>query len=419
MNQDRLPGVEGWTVVIAGLAINLILGVLYAWGVIGKPLVSDWHWSSTQATLPMSVATACFALMMVFAGRWQDRFGPRRVAAAGGIMLGLGLLGSALADTWQVMTLAFGVGAGLGIGLGYSATTPPAIKWFPPARKGFITGIVVSGIGLAAVYISPLTQHLIKSIGISKTFTTLGVAVLLIVPLLAQLLRNPPLAASTPATTPGSATAGRAESDWQDMLRSPQFYQLWLLMVLSASAGMMIIAHVPKIAKEQAGWDWGYVPVATLALFNTFGRLLSGVLSDRIGRTRTMMLAFALQAVNMLAFRYYTTPGLVIFGAAFTGLCYGGIFTLMPTATADFYGIRNLGVNYGLVFTAFGFAGVLGPMLAAGIHDQQHSYAPAFQISAGMLILGVILAFFTKSPASPAATKPGLSPAGAALPKTI
>jgi MFS family permease len=142
------------------------------------------------------------------------------------------------------------------------------------------------------------------------------------------------------------------------------------------------------------------------------------VLSDRIGRTRTMMLAFALQAVNMLAFRHYTTPGLVVFGAAFTGICYGGIFTLMPTATADFFGIRNLGVNYGLVFTAFGFAGVLGPMLAAGIHDQQHSYALAFQISAGMLILGVILAFFTKSPDSPAASKPVLSPVGAALPKT-
>ncbi len=166
---------NGWTVVIAGLAINLILGVLYAWGVIAKALGSDWHWTKTQATLPFTVATVCFAGMMVFAGRCQDKFGPRLVATTGGIMLGLGLVASALVHSPIAMALTFGVGAGLGIGLGYSATTPPAIKWFPPARKGVITGIVVSGVGLAAVYISPLTQYLLGRTTISMTFVWLGV----------------------------------------------------------------------------------------------------------------------------------------------------------------------------------------------------------------------------------------------------
>ena len=161
MNEKNSARQHGWTVVIAGLAINLILGVLYAWGVIAKALGSDWHWTKTDATLPFTVATVCFAGMMVFAGRCQDKFGPRLVATAGGIMLGLGLLASALVHSPIAMALTFGVGAGLGIGLGYSATTPPAIKWFPPARKGVITGIVVSGVGLAAVYISPLTQYLL------------------------------------------------------------------------------------------------------------------------------------------------------------------------------------------------------------------------------------------------------------------
>ena len=158
MNEKTSTANKGWTVVIAGLSINLILGVLYAWGVIAKALVSDWHWTKTDATLPFTVATVCFAVMMVFAGRCQDKFGPRLVATAGGIMLGLGLVASGLVHSPTAMALTFGVGAGLGIGLGYSATTPPAIKWFPPARKGVITGIVVSGVGLAAVYISPLTQ---------------------------------------------------------------------------------------------------------------------------------------------------------------------------------------------------------------------------------------------------------------------
>ena len=399
---------------MAALAINLILGVLYAWGVMLKALVNNWHWSKTDATLPMSVATVCFAGMMVLAGRCQDKFGPQRVAAAGGIMLGLSLIASALVHSPTAMILTFGVGGGLGIGLGYSATTPPAIKWFPPARKGVITGIVVSGVGLAAVYISPLTQYLLKRTTISTTFLWLGVGTLVLTPLLARLLRNPPEQPVPLASAMPAPAARQEESDWQAMLRTGQFYQLWLLMVLSASAGLMIIAHVAMIAKEQANWDWGFVPIATLAIFNTLGRLLSGVLSDGIGRTRTMMLAFLLQAGNMLAFSHYDTPELLIFGSAFTGLCYGTIFTLMPAATADFYGIRNLGVNYGLVFTAFGVAGVVGPILGARIHDYFGSYLHSFQIAAGMLALGAMLAGLTKPPgrrARPATPPPGAAPA--------
>lgn len=404
---------RGWTVVMAGLAINLILGVLYAWGVMAKALATDWHWTKPEATLPFTVATVCFAGMMVFGGRCQDKFGPRRVATAGGILLGLGLVASALVHSPIAMALTFGVGTGLGIGIGYAATTPPAIKWFPPARKGFITGIVVSGVGLAAVYISPLTQYLLEKTTIATTFAALGVGALVLVPLLAQLLRNPPEQSVPLVAARQTSVSPRIESDWQEMLRTGQFYLLWLMMVVSASAGLMIITQVSIIAKEQAHWKWGFVPIAMLAIFNTFGRLLSGALSDRIGRTRTMTLAFLLQAGNMLAFSHYDSPALVIFGSAFTGLCYGTIFTLMPAATADFYGIRNLGVNYGLVFTAFGVAGVVGPLLAAHIDQRFGSYLHAFQISAAMLVLGALLAMFTKAPgmrSKLATPRPNVSP---------
>ncbi len=432
MNDNRSHAARGWTVVIAGLSINLILGVLYAWGVVQKALTKaddpNWHWKGTDAARPFSVATVCFAVMMVFAGRCQDKFGPRLVATAGGIMLGLGLIATGLVDSPTGMMLTFGIGAGLGIGLGYSATTPPAIKWFPPARKGLITGIVVSGVGLAAAYIAPLTASLLGGFGtslntaavtllsftspifgrttISTSFIWLGIATLILVPILAQFLRNPPAQAVAQASPAQRAAAPRSDTDWLAMLGTRPFYQLWFLMILSASAGMMIITQVAKIATQQANWKWGFVPIATLAIFNTFGRLLAGALSDRIGRTQTMTLAFVLQAANMLAFSYYTTPALVVFGAAFTGICYGGIFTLMPAATADFYGIRNLGVNYGLVFTAFGIAGVVGPMLGAGINDSYKSYHWAYIISAGMLVLGALLATFTKPPRTRPAPQP-------------
>ncbi len=395
---------RGWTVTLAALSINLILGVLYAWGVIAKALVVQWEWTKTQASLPFTVATISFAIMMVFAGRWQDRVGPRLVATLGGLILGTGLLLSSFVRSPEWMWLTFGVVGGLGIGLGYSATTPPAIKWFPPSRKGLITGVVVSGVGLAAVYISPLTQYLLRTTSIPRTFLILGLGALLLVALLAQWLSNPPADYVPPSSDPApnakqnSTLPGGAgpDLDWHQMLRSPRFYQLWAMFVLGTSAGLMIIAHIAIIAKDQAKWEWGFVPLATLAIFNTLGRLVSGYLSDRIGRTQTMILAFVAQAINMSFFSQYSSPALLVFGSAFTGLCYGTIFTLMPAATADFYGVRNLGVNYGLLFTGFGVAGVLGPILGARIRDHFGSYSYSYSISAILLLVSAALAFTMK-----------------------
>ncbi|MGD0261917.1 MAG: OFA family MFS transporter [Verrucomicrobiota bacterium] len=417
MTQQTTSPIRGWTVVIAAVCINLILGVLYAWSVMGKALVLQWHWKAAQASLPFTISAASFALMMIFAGRWQDKIGPRYVAMLGGIILGLGLILSSFAKTPEMMLITFGLVGGIGIGLGYSATTPPSIKWFPPAKKGLITGLVVSGVGLAAVYIAPLTQYLLKATSIPQTFLILGVGTIILVSLLSQILANPPAGytpvAAAPGMTAAKAPAARPNLDWHEMLRTGQFYQLWLMFVLAASAGLMIISQVALIAKDQAHIDkLGYAPVAILAIFNTLGRVVSGFLSDRIGRANTMILAFALQAVNMFAFIHYTTPALLIFGAAFTGLCYGTIFTLFPATTADFYGVKNLGVNYGLVFTGFGVAGVIGPMLGGKIRDAFGSYHNAFTISAIMLLAGAVLAFILKAPKTEPAPLPAAGPVG-------
>jgi OFA family oxalate/formate antiporter-like MFS transporter len=404
MTQQTPSQVRGWTVVLTAVSINLILGVLYAWSVMGKALVLQLHWTRAQASLPFTISAASFALMMIFAGRWQDKIGPRYVAMLGGIILGLGLIASSFAHTPEMMVVTFGLIGGLGIGLGYSATTPPSIKWFPPAKKGLITGLVVSGVGLAAVWIAPLTQHLLKVTSIPNTFLILGVGTIILVSLLSQFLANPPsgyipAAVAAPGMTAAKAPVARPNLDWHEMLRTGQFYQLWLMFVLAASAGLMIISQVALVAKDQAHIDkLGYAPVAILAIFNTLGRVVSGFLSDRIGRTNTMILAFVLQAVNMFAFIHYTTPALLIFGAAFTGLCYGTIFTLFPATTADYYGVKNLGVNYGFVFTAFGVAATIGPMLGSKMRDAFANYQNAYTISAIMLLAGAVLAFILKSP---------------------
>ncbi len=396
--------IRGWTVVLAALSVNLVIGALYAWSVIGKALVAQWHWTKTEAMLPFATETLSFAVTMIFAGRWQDKIGPRYVAMLGGITFGLGLALSSLVHSCGPMLLTFGLIGGVGIGLGYSATTPPSIKWFPPARKGLITGIVVSGVGLAAVYMSPLAAYLLKVTSIQQTFLVLGIGSIVLVSLLAQLLANPPAGyvpaaagAATPQLKP--APAVRQDLDWHDMLRTGQFYQLWLMFVLSASAGLLIIGNITLIAQDQAPkWDKAFILVMVVAIFNTCGRFLSGFLSDRIGRTNTMILAFVLQAINMFVFVQYKTPALLLFGSAFTGLCYGTIFTLFPAATADFYGVRNLGVNYGSLFTAFGVAGVTGAVIGGRIRDWLGSYTYAFIMCGIMLLVGAVLAFFLNAP---------------------
>jgi OFA family oxalate/formate antiporter-like MFS transporter len=413
MTQPTPSPIRGWTVVIAALCVNLIIGALYAWSVMGKALAGQWHWTKTQAMLPFATSTAAFAVTMIFAGRWQDKIGPRYVAMLGGIIFGLGLVLSSFVHTYGLMLITFGLIGGMGIGLGYSATTPPSIKWFPPAKKGLITGVVVSGVGLAAVYMSPLTNYLLKATSIQQTFRILGVGTIVLVSLLAQVLTNPPASyvpAQAAASMPSKAKpapSSRRDLDWQEMLRTGQFYQLWLMFVLSASAGLLIIGNITLIAQDQVPqWDKAFLLVMVVAIFNTCGRFVSGFLSDRIGRSKTMILAFVLQAINMFMFTHYRTPELLLFGSAFTGLCYGTIFTLFPAVTADFYGVRNLGVNYGTLFTGFGVAGVTGSVLGGRVRDLFGSYTYAFITCGVMLLAGAVLAFFLKSPKIEPAPQP-------------
>jgi MFS transporter, OFA family, oxalate/formate antiporter len=392
---------KGWIVTLAGMGLNLALGILYAWSVFSKQLVEDvakggFGWTKTQATLPYTIAIACFALMMVPAGRLQDRLGPRIVASAGGILTGLGLLVASLATPTSVLPaiLGFGLLAGTGFGLGYSATTPAALKWFSPAKKGLITGLVVGGFGLAPVYIAPLSKHLLATYGVSRSFQIFGLAFLVIATSFAQFVRNPqkPI---IPAAKPGdTAKPARADRTWRDMLKSPSFYSLWLQYACAATAGLMIIGHMAKIVAVQSGNSikLGFVFVALLAVFNASGRIIAGVVSDFVGRVVTIALVCLLQALAMFFFSGISTVAGFVVGAAVVGFCYGSCLSLFPATTSDYWGTKNLGLNYGLLFTAWGVGGVLGPILAGKIADATGTYTGAYHISAGLLVLAFLLA---------------------------
>jgi len=383
---------RGWTVVFSALGINLILGILYSWSVIQMALVNQWGWSHTEASLPYTISVAVFAVVMIFAGRAQDRFGPGPVAMLGGILLGGGLIVSSLSTDPAVITLAFGIAGGMGIGLGFSAGTPCAIKWFEPGRKGLIAGIVVSGVGLSPVYIAPLANSLLRTRGIENTFLYLGLLALAGITLLSLLLRNPPSRYTSDGSIPAPSPPGETDFTWREMLKTRSFYLLWLSFLLSSAAGLMLIVHLAGIALLQAGWQAGYILIVILSIFNAAGRLTGGMLSDRAGRTRALVIVFLVQAVNMLLFAFYRNIPALIAGSAIAGLAYGSVFAIFPAATADMFGLRNFGVNYGLVFTGWGIAGVTGPVLGAVAVDSGGTYTVSYLISVLMLGAGLLVA---------------------------
>jgi OFA family oxalate/formate antiporter-like MFS transporter len=396
----------GWKVVLAGLGINLVLGVLYSWSVVSKKIPADWHWSEADRSLPYAVACLTFSLAMVPAGRMQDRIGPRVVATIGGLLMGAGMIVASLGTTPIMYTLGFGLLVGLGMGFGYSSTTPPAIKWFPASRIGLVAGLVVGGFGLASAYIAPLAEALINAHGVPTTMLWLGLGVLVVVMVLAQGLKVPPAGYVPSGSVASTPAAAKRKIDFTpaEVLRTWQFYVLWFMFACGAGAGLMIISKLATMVSVQAGLKLGFVLVACLAVGNGGGRVLAGVVSDKIGRRATMFICFVLQAISILLLSQATkenvlgtTPVLILL-SALTGANYGANLALFPSVTKDFYGLKNFGVNYGLVFTSWGLGGFMLSYLAGKVYDQTHTFAFAYQCSAGLLVAAAAVTFLVTPP---------------------
>jgi MFS transporter, OFA family, oxalate/formate antiporter len=160
----------------------------------------------------------------------------------------------------------------------------------------------------------------------------------------------------------------------------------------------MLIAHMASIADTQAAWKAGFLLVVVLSAFNALGRIVIGFLSDKIGRKTSMIVVFLLQAANMFLFSYYQSIPLLITGAAFAGLAYGSLFSLMPSVTADFFGVKNLGVNYGLVFTGWGIAAIIGPILGGLVVVKTGTYNMSYLVAGILLLVGTLLVKLIKTP---------------------
>lgn len=435
MDRPQTPPTRAWLVVFAGTAVNLCLGILYAWSVWKARLVADadhpagsamtgldagWvHLTDAQATTAYAVCGFVFALGMIPGGRIQDRYGPRVGATLGGLFLAAGCVLAGVLQSYVGLVLGFGLLGGLGMGLGYAAATPAAVKWFGPHRRGLVVGVVVAGYGGAAVYISPLGQALIARFGLSGSFIGLGLLFAVVVAAAGRFLAWPP-----PGYTPPPPPAGKggppapARADWTapEMLRTWQFYALVFLFFGSAQSGLLVIANAAPMLNRTAGAVPFFAANAWLlasfgGVVNATGRVGTGSYSDRIGRANAYLLNGVISAACL-----FLTPAVMRSGSVpllflAVGVAYwqyGGGLSLMPALTADYFGPRNLGANYGLVFLGWGLA-FLVPQLAGAIKDATGSLDGAFYLSGGVLVAAVAASRFLRRPVHP---KDAPDPAG-------
>ncbi|EOX4206643.1 OFA family MFS transporter [Vibrio cholerae] len=388
-------------ILLAGFCINLCLGILYAWSVFNKALVTDFGWSAADASSPYAIATIAFSVCLLVAGILQDRMGPRNILILGTTLTGLGMIASGFASSVLMLNVTFGVMTGAGIGFGYACLSPSAMKWFHPSKKGMVNGLIAAGFGLAAIYLAPLTSALITHLGIQTSFMILGAGVLVIAVPLACTINNPP-AGYVPAEPKLKAgqeakvVAKVANLSWKAMLKTPQFYALWLMYALAASVGLMIIGNITNIASVQANLPNAVYLASILAIFNSGGRVAAGILSDKIDGVRTLLLAFLLQGGNMVLFATFDSEFTLIIGTAIAAVGYGTLLAVFPSITAEFYGLKNYGTNYGVLYTSWGIGGAIGAAVVGYSMTHGGGYNLAYTISAAMMAVCILLALITK-----------------------
>lgn len=379
-------------VVIGAILIQLCLGAIYAWSVFTKKITAvdgGYGFSTPEAMGIFSAGLATFAVVMVLAGRLMPKFGPRKLAIAGGLILGAGyILGGFFGETFAEQLIYIGLIGGAGIGLAYVVPIAVGVKWFPD-KKGLISGLAVAGFGFGATLWVKLagswfggllnTTNLFGLPGVQSVFVIYGIVFAVLVLLGSIVMVNPPEGYKPAGWTPPAPhekASGAIDLHSGQMLKTPQYWGLLLMFIGSGLAGLMVIGCIRLFGvdalqasgaatdAEVAGTMAG-TAMALYAILNGLGRIVWGVASDKIGRKLSLFLMCLFQGVIMLLFFNMgkTEIGLIV-GACIIGFNFGGNFALFPATTADFFGNKNVGKNYGWVFLAYGVAGIVGPLIA-------------------------------------------------------
>jgi OFA family oxalate/formate antiporter-like MFS transporter len=397
-----------WLPIVGGISLNLALGSLYAWSVFVLPLEKEFGWNRAQTSWVYTIAIVCFAATFIMAGKLQDAKGPRVCAFLGALLVGGGFALSSLTTSVTFLYVAFGVIVGVGNGFGYAAPTPVASKWFPD-KRGLAVGLMVGGYGAGSAIIGPVATRLIADYGWRPTLQILGAAFFVMGLIGTALLRNPP-AGYKVAGVPGAvAKKPSADIPTSDVIRTPTFVALWVAFCLGTTAGQMMISQLVPFMRSVGLTPEAAAFAITIAAFgNAGGRILSGALSDSLGRLTTLKVMIVGSLVVMSALGMGVSQIVAIYALVAAGYwCYGTQLSVFASTTADFYGTKFLGMNYGALFSAWGVAGIVGPFIAARVYQSTGSYSYAFYGAAVLALIAFASISMARPPhVAPATLKP-------------
>ena len=397
-----------WVLVAAGLIINLCLGAVYSWSVFVNPLTEYFSnelgqtVSANEVLLPYSVVLAVFAVTMALTGKYVETHGPRKITIIGCVLTGLGWLLASTVSSIAMLSVMYGVIGGIGIGIAYGATVAVAARWFPD-RRGLAVGLTVFGVGFSALITANLAGYLIAAYGIMSTFRLFGIGIIIFTVPLALPLAFPPEGwrpAGWDPLLPGEGERVTCEANRSEMVKTPAFYGLWICYFIGCMAGLMAVSISKPVGTDlvQIEADIATALVGFFAIFNGGGRIVFGVLTDRINPKNTAMITFVLIALASLAM--WLVPGAGVYIIAFAVLwgCLGGWLAIAPTATAGYFGTCDYPRCYGLVFLAFGAGAIAGPQLAGFIRTTTGNYLGVFPWVFSLAIIGFIVAYFLMKP---------------------
>jgi OFA family oxalate/formate antiporter-like MFS transporter len=410
-----------WIVVVGAILMELALGAIYAWSVF-TPILEKEGWSKGDTQWVFSIGLASFAFFMVIAGFRLKKWGPQTLSIIGGLLLGLGYFLAGVTggtDFWSLLLL-IGLVGGAGIGFAYVVPIAVGMQWYPD-KKGMITGLAVAGFGFGAllwVKLAGSWGHLLDpdSLGLSGTFMLYGVLFALMVIVGGIFMVFPPEGWKPKGFELAETGATKEDNEVTfspiQMLRTPQFYLIFLTFVFSAGAGLMSIGLMklyPMEALQESGFEYakasaiaGTAMAVFFSLANGLGRILWGLISDALGRKRSIILMTLTQGIIVILFTFMAgNEYLLYLGATLIGFNFGGNFSLFPTITADTFGAKSVGTNYPFVFLAYGVGGIFGPLLGGKLGDAGN-FPLAFTILGIAVLVGTILIYLVKP-----AKKPG------------
>jgi len=406
MSNENLES-KRWLIAGAAIIMQLCLGTVYAWSVFKLPLMKAHGWSDFEVSSTMMILMAVIGVSAAFGGTLVDKKGPRFVASIGGILFGSGVLLAGFADqvgNLFLLYLGFGIIGGLGNGFGYVTPIATLIRWFPD-KRGLITGLAVMGFGAGAFFMGKIAPGMVNSMGVANTFYIWGIIFLVAVTASAQLYKNPPKGWLPAGFKPAASSVSAADSfQFEEAVKRPQWWMLWGMLFLNVSAGLGLISQLSPMAQDVIKKAQPMITPADLALaggtilaiasiFNGLGRLIWAWTSDAIGRKMVFIIMFITQAILYVYLPQVTSQVLFTVLACYLLACYGGGFAVMPAFAADSFGPGYIGKVYGMMLTAWGAAGVAGPLIFAQVKDI------ALYVAAGMLIIGFVLALAYKPPA--------------------